>query len=80
MILYSIVGLVVWPNGRPGGLLGVRGTRIAWATLWLLCAYLWLLQASSGANAIRDMIDAAPSDATSSDATRWRCARATPRC
>jgi hypothetical protein len=61
VILYAIVGLVVWPNGRPGGLLGVRGTRIAWAALWLLCAYLWLLQASSSANAIHDMINAAPS-------------------
>ena len=61
VILYAIVGLAVWPNGRPGGLLGVRGTRIAWAVLWLLCAYLWLLQASSSANAIHDMIGAAPS-------------------
>ena len=61
VILYAIVGLVVWPSGRPGGLLGVRGTRIAWATLWLLCAYLWLLQASSSANSISDMINAAPS-------------------
>ncbi len=61
VILYAIVGLVVWPNGRPGGLLGVRGTRIAWAVLWLLCAYLWLLQSSSSANAIHDMINAAPS-------------------
>ena len=25
VLLYAIVGLLVWPNGRPGGLLGVRG-------------------------------------------------------
>jgi len=60
-ILYPLVGLVIWPNGRPGGLLGVRGTRIMWAVLWLVSAYLWLLQSSSGANAIHDMINASPS-------------------
>ena len=32
-----------------------------WAALWLLMAYLWLLQSSAGANAIHDMINAAPS-------------------
>jgi hypothetical protein len=61
VLMYALVGLVIWPNGRPGGLLGVRGTRIAWAAVWLACAYLWLLQSSSGTNAIHDMIDAAPS-------------------
>ena len=45
----------------PAASWGVRGTRIAWAVLWLLCAYLWLLQSSSSANAIHDMINAAPS-------------------
>lgn len=59
--VYALVGLAVWPNGRPGGLLGIRGARIMWASLWLVCAYLWLLQSSAGANAIHDMIDAAPS-------------------
>src|ERR1700752_3527233 len=33
--LYALIGLVVWPNGRPGGLLGVRGTKITWAGLWV---------------------------------------------
>jgi hypothetical protein len=61
VILYAIVGLVVWPNGRPGGLLGVLGTRIMWASLWLVSAYLWLLEASSAPNAIHDAINAAPS-------------------
>ncbi len=45
----------------PAACSGVRGTRIAWAAVWLLCAYLWLLQSSSSANAIHDMINAAPS-------------------
>jgi hypothetical protein len=61
VILYALVGLIAWPNGKPGGVLGIRGTRVLWAALWLLMAYLWLLQASSSANAIHDMINAAPS-------------------
>jgi len=63
VILYAFVGLIAWPNanGRPGGLLGVRGARLLWSVLWLLMAYLWLLQASSSANAIHDAINAAPS-------------------
>ena len=61
VIIYALVGLVIWPNGRPGGLLGIRGTRIMWASLWLLFAYLWLLQVSAGPNATHDMINAAPS-------------------
>jgi hypothetical protein len=60
-LLYGLIGLIVWPNGKPGGLLGVRGTRVMWATLWLLMAFLWLLQSSSSANAIHDAINAAPS-------------------
>ena len=61
VILYAIVGLMVWPNHTPGGLLGVRGTRIAWAAVWLVMAWLWLLGANSGGNATRDAINAAPS-------------------
>ena len=61
VIVYALIGLAIWPHGRPGGLLGVRGTRIMWASLWLLCAYLWLLQASSAGHATSDMINAAPS-------------------
>ncbi len=65
VILYAMIALVIWPGARPGarpgGLLGVRGARVMWAGLWLLEAYLWLLQSSSSANAIHDMITAAPS-------------------
>jgi hypothetical protein len=60
-LLYGLIGLIAWPNGKPGGLLGVRGTRVTWASLWLLMAYLWLLQSSSSSNAIHDAINAAPS-------------------
>ena len=31
VLLYVLIGLIVWPNDRPGGLLGVRGARITWA-------------------------------------------------
>jgi hypothetical protein len=63
VILYAIIGLVVWPSDRPGGLLGVKGARMAWATLWLAMGWLWLLAANSSANATHDLISAAPSGA-----------------
>jgi hypothetical protein len=59
--LYAIVGLIVWPNGRAGGLLGVRGARTTWAALWLVMAWLWLLGPNSSANATHGAIEAAPS-------------------
>jgi hypothetical protein len=59
--LYAIVGLLVWPNDRPGGLLGSRGAKTAWAVLWLVMAWLWLLGANSSAGASHDAINAAPS-------------------
>ena len=61
VLLYALIGLMVWPNGRPGGLLGVRGTKITWAALWLVMAWLWLLGPNSSANATHDAINAAPS-------------------
>lgn len=61
VFLYALVGLIVWPNDRPGGLLGVRGVRVSWAALWLVMAWLWLLGPNSSANATHDAINAAPS-------------------
>jgi hypothetical protein len=61
VVLYAIIGLIVWPNERPGGLLGVRGARTAWAILWVLMGWLWLIGPNSSANATRNAIDAAPS-------------------
>ncbi len=61
VLLYGIIGLIVWPTARPGGLLGVRGARIAWAVLWLVMAWLWLEAPSSSANAVSNSINAAPS-------------------
>ncbi|MGH3266535.1 MAG: hypothetical protein ACRDNS_31605 [Trebonia sp.] len=61
VMLYAIVGLAVWPGDRPGGLLGVRGTRLAWAALWVVMAWLWLEAPSSSANAVSNAIETAPS-------------------
>jgi hypothetical protein len=61
VLLYGMIGLIVWPNDRPGGLIGARGARIAWAALWVLMAWLWLIPANSGANAVSGQIGAAPS-------------------
>jgi hypothetical protein len=63
VLLYAIVGLLVWPTQRPGGLLGVRGARITWAALWLVMAWLWLLAPNSTANATSGAVSNAPSGA-----------------
>jgi len=60
VILYAFIGALVWPNERPGGLLGVRGARILWAALWCLMGVLWLLAVNSSANATYGLIKAAP--------------------
>jgi hypothetical protein len=56
VVIYALVALVAWPNGRAGGLLGVRGARTAWAALWLVTAWLWLLAPNSSANATHDAL------------------------
>jgi hypothetical protein len=61
VIIYLLIGLIAWPSDGPGGLLGVRGARTMWATLWLVTAWLWLQSGSAAPSAIRDMINAAPS-------------------
>jgi hypothetical protein len=60
-ILYLMVALVVWPGERPGGLLGIRGTRLMWGALWLVMAWLWLGSAGSSPNAVSEAINGAPS-------------------
>jgi hypothetical protein len=60
VVLYAIIALLVWPNERPGGLLGIRGARVAWGALWLVMAWAWLLPANSGANATASAIKSAP--------------------
>jgi hypothetical protein len=61
VILYALIGLIVWPNNRPGGLLGARGARSAWAALWIVMGWLWLLAPNSSANATSNVISATPS-------------------
>lgn len=56
VLLYGLIGLIAWPNGRPGGLIGVRGAKILWCALWSVMAYLWLLAPSSSANATHDAL------------------------
>ena len=56
VLMYGLIGLVVWPNGRPGGLVGVLGARIMWAVLWVLNGFLWLLAGNSSADATHDVI------------------------
>jgi hypothetical protein len=58
VLIYALVGLVAWPNGRRGGLLGIRGAKTMWAALWLVMAWLWLLTPNSSANATRDALTA----------------------
>jgi hypothetical protein len=61
VVLYVLIGLLAWPTGAPGGLLGLRGAKIMWASLWLVMAWLWLQSGSSAPNAISGIINAAPS-------------------
>ena len=69
-LLYVLGGLIAWPRARgqtattaPGGLLGERGARTAWALLWLGSAALWLLPANRADTAVSDAIANAPSGA-----------------
>jgi len=61
VLLYALIGLLVWPGARPGGLLGLHGARAAWSGLWIMMAWLWLLAANSGPDASQAAINAAPS-------------------
>jgi hypothetical protein len=60
VLLYAIIGLLVWPAERPGGLLGRRGAVITWCALWLVMAWAWLLGTNSSANATSSAIRSAP--------------------
>lgn len=59
--LYALIGLIVWPNERPGGLIGLRGARTAWCALWLVMAWLWLEPSGTAANAAASAMREAPS-------------------
>jgi hypothetical protein len=61
VVIYALVALIVWPTPEAGGLLGVRGARIAWCTLWIVIAWQWLGAPSADPNAISAALYAAPS-------------------
>jgi hypothetical protein len=63
VILYAIVGLLVWPTGKARGSspadmgsLGDRGGRTAWSALWTLSAGLWLVNVNRTKDAAHEMI------------------------
>jgi hypothetical protein len=65
VIIYALIGLLVWPTGREaepsaagGGLLGERGALVVWSLLWIEAAYLWLLNTDRSKNAISDQLTA----------------------
>lgn len=60
-VLYLLVGLIAWPSGRPGGLLGIRGARLSWGVLWATMAWLWLTASGSSPNGVSETINGAPS-------------------
>jgi hypothetical protein len=56
VLMYALVGLLAWPGAGPGGLLGVRGAKAMWASLWLVMAWLWLMAPSANPGATHDML------------------------
>lgn len=63
VLLYGLIGLLVWPTGREGtrsaadgGLIGDRGGLIIWSALWVEAAYLWLLNVDRAKNAINSQL------------------------
>lgn len=63
VIIYAIIGLLVWPTGKVGGRspvdggpLGDRGGLIAWSGLWVLSALLWLPGDNRAPSAFHDMV------------------------
>ncbi len=63
VILYAIVGVLVWPTSRERGCspadlgpLGDRGGLYAWSGLWVLCAGLWLANVNRAQGATHAMI------------------------
>jgi hypothetical protein len=63
VILYAIVGLLVYPTGKwegrspaDTGPLGDRGGLCAWSALWALSAGLWLVNVNRAQEATHEMI------------------------
>ena len=65
VILYAIIGLLVWPTSKEEGRspadlgpLGDRGGLCAWSGLWALSAGLWLVNVNRAKGATHEMIKA----------------------
>jgi len=63
VLLYGLIGLLVWPrapdgggSAADGGLLGRRGGRLVWSVLWLEAAVLWFLHVDRSRTAIHDQL------------------------
>jgi hypothetical protein len=70
VVLYAVVGMLVWPtrskrhtggvglasSGAAQGPLGASGALAAWSGLWILAAVLWLLPANRAGDAISSAI------------------------
>lgn len=61
VLLYALVGVLVWPGDRVAGLLDTRGARTMWAILWLVMAWLWLGPATSAGNSTTAALEGADS-------------------
>ncbi|MGH9115977.1 MAG: hypothetical protein ACRDWW_09135 [Acidimicrobiales bacterium] len=73
VLLYALVGALVWPRSCRGGSVSKVGTapvgtapswagplgRVIWAALWLLSAALWLLPANRAGAATHDALETA---------------------
>jgi hypothetical protein len=64
VILYAIVGLLVYPTGKREGRspvdtgpLGDRGGLVAWSALWAMSAGLWLANVNRAQEATHEMIE-----------------------
>lgn len=63
VILYAIIGLLVWPTSKREGRspadmgpFGDRGGLYVWSGLWLLSAGLWLVNANRASGATHEMM------------------------
>jgi hypothetical protein len=63
VILYALIGLIVWPRRAADGARGPEQVKIderlagyTWAGLWLVSAVLWCLDVNRSKNAIHDML------------------------